>query len=819
VEERSISYKMVNNKLVATSLSAGAEYHHHHQINEERGGSTDRLLVNFTRLLEAPDRLYGRDKEISELIAAHDRIICRDCSSSEVVLLSGSSGTGKSCLVAEASKHFSSFSSRNNSNNNAARVKIKMDADGEGTWAPPQEKQQQEEEQLEAAPIATTVSTEESLRTSTCSVSVGCFLITGKFDQMRGSQPYSALSGAFTEFCDRMLALEDKDKNCAEAIKSRIRNSVGTQGRILTQVIPSLDKLLDIEQEEVVPLGGNEARNRFNFAFRRFARAIAGPTHPMILFLDDLQWADEASLDLLATLVSDFRNTSILLIGAYRDDEVSSTTHPLSMQLREIERKGVPISRIRVGNLTKLVLNQFIADLLRLPTRLTWTLTDIVHSKTEGNPLFVVRFLKYLRDSDHLTFNLETLQWEWDVLAINSEKLPDNVVEMLAYKISKLPKDAQDVLKMAAATGNYFDEYTLKLIFRSALVDQTILLRSNFHGLTSTLKLASSAGLIKPWGKLGYKFSHDRVQQSAYSLIPEKDRPALHLKIGRLLSRNANSKPSKEYRRTDNSGRAVRAWASLTAEDIGSFVERMLFVAVDQLNKGSDCIESKEEITKLVKLNLKAGERAIQSSAFVQAEQYLISGLKLIEGPQGWEDQYDLTVKLSSALAEAKYCTGNFEETKVIVGEVIRNARTLFDKLRVYSVNIKSLGAQSKVLDAIDAGFQVLAQLGEPFPDTVGNLQILMDLLKTKAMLVGKSDDSLRSMPVMESKLKIAAMQVLCSMLSFTYMCRPQYVVSCLRRTTRSVSDWTIVADLYFHSLLATGCRSIDAVDAAFWGL
>lgn len=332
--------------------------------------------------------------------------------------------------------------------------------------------------------------------------------------------------------------------------------------------------------------------------------------------------------------------------------------------------------------------------------------------------------------------------------------------------------------------------------FRSSLVvNQDVILRSTFCGLSVVLKMAIEEGFITKWGETGHMFVHDRVAEAAYSVIPVTERPALHWKIGMLLSRNAtgaggdntegdtssnNCIDTNQSMGGSTSGRHTRSrklWALVTTEEMDRFVERMLFTAVNQLNLGFVCIKTRQERQDLIRLNLKAGERARQSAAFVQAERYFLFGLGLLNDDEKWShDNYSMTLRLYSNLAETKFCNGDFTQVEVYVEEVLSNAANLLDKLRVYAVRIKCFGAQSKIQDAIDSGLATLALLGEPFPSKVSTMTVLKDMLTTKSMLLGKSDDVLRGLPTMKNKIKDAAMKILCEMLSYTYMCRPSYV-------------------------------------------
>ena len=642
------------------------------------------------KILKTPQKLYGRETESALLKRAYARVCSHENNKPELVLISGESGAGKSYLVEQLLL-----------------------------------KQQQ-----------------------------NAYFVSGKFDQLQSRQPYSAVSCAFSTLYDQILASRDD----VELIRHRIRDTVGSQVRVLTDVLPSLTPLFSNEQQqhacntdEIPSMPRPEARNRFHYVFRKFVRALGSPQKPLVVFLDDVHWSDEASLDLISTIVSDNNSMSpsFLVIAAFRDNEVGPG-HPLMIHLRQIEQRDVPVTRLQVKNLTKHAVSSLLADSLGFSVSETQSLADIVYQHTEGNAFFVIHFLNHLHSQDLLVFSHEAQAWLWDEEIIRSRNIPNDVVQLMATKIQTMEPQTQEILLMAAGIGTYFDYYTLKLIANE--------LQVSHHELESILETSIEESMIVRKSKLGYGFAHDKIQQAAYSRII--DRPRLHLTIGRILTSSISSNASRGVGDNDN----------------GDYdFDRVFFLGVDQLNLGSTCIQASDEQVILAARNLRAAKRAAKSAAFIQAVHYLKTGLLLLP-KNSWNTNYDLTLQLQSLLAEMNYCNGSFDKASDIVDEVLAHATSLLDKLRVFSVSIKSLGAQSKVQEAIDVGFDVLAQLGELFPKNVGNLTIKSELMKTKMLLVGKTDKILSTLPKIESELKIAAMQILCSMLSLTYMCRPQFV-------------------------------------------
>lgn len=568
------------------------------------------------------------------------------------------------------------------------------------------------------------------------------YFIAGKFDQMHRSEPYSAFVFAFNELCELILG---QDTDSIKAIRNEIVTAIGSQGVVLTELIPRLTSIIG-KQLPVARATGKESQNRFNYVTRMFTKAISTPEHPVVLFLDDLQWADAASLELIKTLSTDDSNSNMLFVGCYRDDEVPHS-HPFAAQVRAMEAMKVPITRIKIGNLSQLSTNQFISESLRLPRRLTQPLTTIVYRKTFGNAFFVVHFLRSLCDEGLLYFSREFVRWMWNAEEARTKSLCDNVVELMTDKILKLPAELQEVLKVAASVGAHFGENTIEHI---------ILKRTSGSGrernaidVKKILCSLSEEDLIDPLRDgLSYKFSHDRIQQAAYSLLLPEERNMLHLVIGRnLLNR---------------------------AESAGTDAD--IFAAADQMNRGRAALVDSEGQLKLSEINLQAGRKAAASSAFVPAAAYFKTGIELL-GNSRWDCQrYNLSLELLSNLAEMEYCNGNFEETEKLAKEIFFHGKSFSDKFLAYMSLIKSAGAQGETRQALKIGLEVLAHLGEPLPGSVTKTVIIRELTKTKLLIWGKSDKYFSMLAGMKDASKINAMQVLSLMFAYAYLVKKEYV-------------------------------------------
>ena len=553
------------------------------------------------------------------------------------------------------------------------------------------------------------------------------YFIEGKFDQFQRSVPYFALIEAFRGFV--ALLLTEKEEKL-RPLCAAIQKAIGAEGRVLTDVMPSLEHLIG-PQPEVPEVGGAEAQNRFNYIFRKFVKAISGPEHPIVLFIDDLQWADSASLSLLKALLTDSDTRSLLCVCAYRDNEVSAA-HPFVTTVAEMEAKGAPISRIEIGNLNLADVHALLSEATALPAAATEPLARLVFEKTQGNAFFVTQFLKSLAREQLLAFNFDRLHWEWDVERIRARNITDNVVELLAGKIRELPAGTQQVLKLAACIGSHFDSDTLAVIYEQPV-----------DTVERELHEALAEGLITPMEER-YRFVHDRIQQAVYSLIPEADRGRVHLRIGELLLEKI---PEEQQ-------------------------DHFLFDIVNQYNQGLHLLGTPEKRDVLAELNLRAGRKAKLSSAFKPANEYIETGIGLLR-PDHWQSQYPLSLQLYTEGAETAYNIGAFEPMSTRIDAVLQNGRDLLDKITPYAIRINAFKAKNQLQEAIDTGLEVLAQLGEKFPKK-GTLPLVMaDLLKTKWMLRGKDVNTLTNLPAMRNPYKEAAMRMLNDIASPAYWARP----------------------------------------------
>jgi predicted ATPase/GAF domain-containing protein/tRNA A-37 threonylcarbamoyl transferase component Bud32 len=560
------------------------------------------------------------------------------------------------------------------------------------------------------------------------------YFISGKFDQFQRDIPYSAIADALQKLVQQLLGEPEEQ---VQQWRSRLLTALGNNGQLIIDVIPEAELIIG-KQPPIPEVGGTEAQSRFNRIFQQFIRVFCAKEHPLVIFLDDLQWVDSATLKLIELMMLDEQTQFLFLIGAYRDNEVSPI-HPLVLTLEELRKQGVVLNEIVLSPLTLEPLSKLIAEALHRGAQTVLPLAELVLRKTGGNPLIVCEFLRLLHSENLLCFDADRLSWRWDFDQIRALNITDNVnvVELLLNKLKKLPETAQQLLRLAACIGAEFDLETLALSeehnSEGTVCGQSP--KTVFRNLLGAIQ----AGLIQPMSELDedllvqdYRFLHDRVQQAAYTLIDESQKQLLHLQIGRnLLEKNLLE------RQPDR-----------------------LFEIVDHLNHGIDLVSDQVERDKIAKLNLMAAQKAKAAIAYSVAKSYLATGRRLLEA-SSWQTDYELTLKLYIETTEVAYLCGNFEDVEQWAEIVLREAKTVLDTVKAYEVKIQTNIAQNQSLEAITTGLQVLRRLEIHFPETPSQSDVQHELDATLSCFDRRAIQGLIQFPAMTDLDKLAAMQIL----------------------------------------------------------
>ncbi|MBW4604542.1 MAG: AAA family ATPase [Calothrix sp. FI2-JRJ7] len=578
------------------------------------------------------------------------------------------------------------------------------------------------------------------------------YFIKGKFDQFQRNIPLFAFVKAFRDLMGQLLTQTDVK---LQEWKDKILQALGESAQVIIEVIPEFERIIG-QQPVVAQLSGSAAQNRFNLLFQKFIQVFTTIDHPLVIFIDDLQWADAASLKLIQLLLSEAETGYLLLIGSYRDNEVFAA-HPLMLTLEELQKNNVILNTITLAPLKETHLNQLIADTLSCTTQIASPLTQLVYQKTKGNPFFSNQFLKALHDDGLITFNSYERQvgWQCDIAQVQAKAVTDDVVEFMALQLQKLPLQTQNVLKLAACIGNQFDLATLAIVCEKSQVETA-----------GDLWKALQEGLILPTTEVykffqdgdnekttqlstisdqlpNYKFLHDRVQQAAYYLIPEAQKQATHLKIGQLMKTNISE---------------------VEREDI-------IFAIVNQLNIGAALITQQENLEELAELNLLAGRKARAATAYEPAWYYASTGIQLLG--DSWQEAYDLTLALYDLGAETAYLCGNYEQMELLSNVVLEQAKTLLDKVKAYEVKIFTYVAHKKPLEAIAIGLQVLKLLEITFPQKPTGEDIGKAITYTASLIPENGIEELINLPEMTNPCKIAALSILKSISSSAYIANP----------------------------------------------
>ncbi|MGC1298642.1 MAG: AAA family ATPase [Alloacidobacterium sp.] len=492
----------------------------------------------------------------------------------------------------------------------------------------------------------------------------------GKFDQYKRDIPYATLAQAFEMLVRQILVKGEVEAN---HWRENLQEALAPNGELIIKLVPELEFLIG-KQPPVPDLPPKDAQRRFQLAFRQFLSVFARPEHPLALFLDDLQWLDAATLDLIADLLTQSDVKHLLLIGAYRDNEVDSS-HPLIRKLEAIRKAGTTAQEIVLAPLTREDLEHLIADTVHCKPDRASPLAQIIHVKTTGNPFFTIQFIASLAEEGLLAFDHGKGQWSWDLNRRNAKDYTDNVVDLLVGKFIRMPADTQSALKQLACLGNSADFTKLTMIYHDTI-----------EQLDSQLWEAVLAGLVLR-SETSYRFLHDRVQEAAYSLIPQELRAETHLRIGRLL---AETIPSHER-------------------------EERIFEIVNQFNRATHLITSNDECKRVAEFNLIAARRAKVSIAYASALSFLDRGRSLLT-EERWETDYELIFSLECLRAECELLTADMESAERRLSVLTGRADSTHDLAVVTRLQLMLYMALGRLDRGIEICLEYLRRDGTNWP-------------------------------------------------------------------------------------------------------
>jgi predicted ATPase/signal transduction histidine kinase/GAF domain-containing protein len=538
---------------------------------------------------------------------------------------------------------------------------------------------------------------------------------SGKFDQYKRDIPYVTLAQAFQSLVRSLLSQSEAELG---RWRDSLSEALGSNGQLIVNLVPELELIIG-KQPAVPNLPPQEAKNRFQMVFRHFLGVFARQEHPLALFLDDLQWLDSATLELLEHLITHSEVRHLLLVGAYRDKE-AGPSHPLTRTLETIRATDARLHEIVLTPLGLEDIGRLVADALHCVPESARSLAHLVHEKTGGNPFFAIQFMIALTDEGLLAFDSVAAVWTWDLNRIRAKNYTDNVVDLMVQKLKRLPSTTQDALKHLACLGDTTGMVTLGMA-----------LQQTEEAMHATLWEALRAGLIIHQGN-NYRFLHDRIQQAAYSLIPEAHRPEVHVRLGRVLR------------------------ASLTADDLAE----QLFEVANQFNRGTALLVDRTEKADVATLNLRTGRKAKASAAYASARAYFVAGIALLD-ESDWGSRHELIFSLSLERAECELLSGNLGKAEQLIVELLERAasNTEFADVSCLKINLHVL--KGEYPQAIDSALTCLHLFGIDLPAQPTPEQVRVEYETVWRTLEGRPIESLIDLPPMTEPEVRAAMQVL----------------------------------------------------------
>ncbi|MDJ0991406.1 MAG: AAA family ATPase [Desulfobacterales bacterium] len=553
------------------------------------------------------------------------------------------------------------------------------------------------------------------------------FFVEGKFDQYHQNVPYSAWIQAFNSLSDHLLTLSD------EAIagwRDDFAAALGANGKVITDVVPSMTLIMG-EQPEVPELGGAEFQNRFYYVFRRFISVIARREHPLVVFLDDLQWIDTASMQLLSLILQDPDLMHLLVIGAYRDNEVDAN-HRLMKGVGELGRGGVNPEPFALTNLTVASMGELLMDTLLCDDQEVQPLARLVHAKTGGNPFFTHQTLYSLEGERIIRFNAQKQRWQWDLGALRDAEITANVVDLLLRRLDKLSPESQNVLKLAACIGFRFEIQTLSIIAGRSP-----------EAVRQALDLPLQEGMVIATDD-DYRFTHDRFHQAVYSLLDQKEKEQTHLGIGRILLDH------------------------LTDAQLGQRV----FEVVEHFNVSLPLVDRQAEREQIARLNLRAGIEAKHANALSVAIDHFKQTLELVEGDV-WQWDYEFAKTLFESRAELLMLAADFEAAKRDIDELLHHAHSTIDKSKAYEILLQIHALDNQYAAGIESGLAYLRELGVEIPNIPDQAYIDELMARGRELMVSYTDQQLLNLPPMNDTRHQIIVSILTRMVGLVYFGNP----------------------------------------------
>lgn len=545
----------------------------------------------------------------------------------------------------------------------------------------------------------------------------GGYFVVGKFDQFPDQQPYRAFVEATDGFVHQVMEREE-----IQIMQRAIHDALDSDCKMLTAMLPPLEQILGsrtnplaAQQQQQQSAHGMEVLRRFAMVFRWFLEAISSLDHPLVFVLDDIHWADDCSLALLLNVIAEVPSTANILFVCTCINTLD-TKSLVSSMLRDLESRNVFIESIGVHNLSKDSTNEMVAGRLNVTRQESEKLSNVIWTKTKGNALLIVEYLRILLEEGTLTFDKATKKWWWDDDDTHVPFDCEGVHGILVAKLNRLPQPLRELLKVSACFGSKVEEGILAKLFSTPV--------------STFIQECLQRGLLKDSFNSGeYYFANDGIQQASYALENEEGKAALHLAIGQRLAKSLNEEQMESYHH----------------------------VVLAQYKKGESIIESQKERNAVASLALRTGEKAVASQGFRFALNCFTFGIKLL-GQRCWREDYLLCLDLHSAQAECLYVLSDFEKVLIVVDNVMENARSFHDTLRVTAIKMMTYGATDRSDDVLRIGVGVLKKLGQNV--NLGRVSLLLQYKHLKKKLRGMSPERILRLPQMNDGNALACMQI-----------------------------------------------------------
>ncbi len=548
------------------------------------------------------------------------------------------------------------------------------------------------------------------------------FYITGKFEQFSNESPYHPIVQAFSGLMRHLLG-ERQDQS--QQWKLKLQAALGSNANLITEMIPEVGLILG-RTPATEELPAHESKKRFLHVFRKFVQALATKEHPLVLFIDDLQWAHSSSLQLIHALLCDPECQYIMFICAYRQQEWNKNELP-GYELNGNVTGQAVIRHLQLSPLSLEQMNEIVVEMLHLPAATTLSLTELLYPKSKGNPFHFKQILLHLQDDRMLYYHHEKQCWQWNLGQIIEQEPSYSIHNLMQHKLHRLSSGTQALLQIAACVGSTFHPHLIAQIAEREKED----LLQEWHDI-------ETEGIITPYETDMYRFTHDHIQHVIYSQIDNQMKQTIHLRIGRCLNKHETLYGESPFDR------------------------------VNHLNQGSHQMTETSEILQLAYLNLDAGNRAKTATAYDIALAYYGKGVDLLVLVGDWEQKFELCFDLHIQKAECDYLCGNYTESERELDALLDRARNPVERSRVQMIRITQYINQGKYLEGTALGLDCLREHHILISPNPSSFMLYIEGVRIELLLRDRYDKLLQ-LTEMSDQDRISAMKLIFAITPSTF--------------------------------------------------